>query len=164
MNKEHAYRNLKLCTKDCLCLFVCPVGATDTENGQIDFEKCIGCGACARACPSHAITMIPNEMPPQQKKNNQVVNSLFLIVDSKIKQIQKLNYILEQADGEVEKKFLKTLIHSNKVMIEDLVREAGYMLPQSKNTYKLLKMLLNDADEAHRKTIEKLLEKIKVND
>lgn len=55
---SHAYRNLKLCTKDCLCLFVCPTGATDNETGQIDFSKCIGCGACAKACPSHAITMI----------------------------------------------------------------------------------------------------------
>ena len=64
MGDMHAYRDLKLCTKDCLCLFVCPVGATDTENGQIDFEKCIGCGACSKSCPSHAITMIPNKMPP----------------------------------------------------------------------------------------------------
>ncbi len=39
MENMHAYRNIKLCTKDCLCLFVCPVGAIDTENGQIDFEK-----------------------------------------------------------------------------------------------------------------------------
>ena len=39
-----AYRNLRLCTKDCLCLYVCPSGATDTENSIIDREKCIGCG------------------------------------------------------------------------------------------------------------------------
>ena len=24
-----AVRNLRLCTKDCLCLYVCPYGATD---------------------------------------------------------------------------------------------------------------------------------------
>ena len=37
-----AVRNLRLCTKDCLCLFICPTGATDTENSVIDPEKCVG--------------------------------------------------------------------------------------------------------------------------
>ena len=71
--KEFAVRNLRLCTKDCLCLYVCPVGATDTENSIIDVEKCTGCGVCARACPSGAITMMPTELPPQQKKDDAVV-------------------------------------------------------------------------------------------
>ena len=50
--KKIAVRNLRLCTKDCLCLYVCPVGATDTENSIIDTGKCTGCGVCAEACPS----------------------------------------------------------------------------------------------------------------
>ena len=45
MSSLRAVRNLRICSKDCLCLYVCPTGATDTETGQIDFEKCIGCGA-----------------------------------------------------------------------------------------------------------------------
>lgn len=45
MAEKYAVRNLRLCTKDCLCLYVCPTGATDTENSIIDLEKCIGCGA-----------------------------------------------------------------------------------------------------------------------
>ena len=77
--KNHEYRNIKLCTKDCLCLFVCPTGATDTETGQIDFSKCIGCGACAQACPSRAITMLPNIMPAQQNKDIEVIKQLFKI-------------------------------------------------------------------------------------
>lgn len=28
--KKIAVRNLRLCTKDCLCLYVCPTRATDT--------------------------------------------------------------------------------------------------------------------------------------
>ena len=55
--KKLAVRNLRLCTKDCLCLYVCPVGATDTENSVIDVTKCIGCGVCAGACPSGAISI-----------------------------------------------------------------------------------------------------------
>lgn len=66
--RKIAVRNLRLCTKDCLCLYVCPVGATDTENSVIDVEKCIGCGICAESCPSKAISMVPLVLPPQQKK------------------------------------------------------------------------------------------------
>ncbi|MEG2720357.1 MAG: 4Fe-4S binding protein, partial [Oscillospiraceae bacterium] len=66
----YAVRNIRLCTKDCLCLYVCPTGASDTETGQIDKSKCIGCGVCAASCPSHAISMVPDKMPPQQKKSD----------------------------------------------------------------------------------------------
>lgn len=54
MTEKYAVRNLRLCTKDCLCLYVCPSGATDTENSIIDVNKFIGCGACADDCPSRA--------------------------------------------------------------------------------------------------------------
>lgn len=49
--KKVAVRNLRLCTKDCLCLYVCPTGATDTEDSVIDVSKCIGCGVCAGGLP-----------------------------------------------------------------------------------------------------------------
>ena len=68
MAEKYAVRNLRLCKKDCLCLYVCPTGATDTENSIIDAEKCIGCGDCAAACPSAAISMVPKQMPPQHPK------------------------------------------------------------------------------------------------
>ena len=55
MADKYAVRNLRLCTKDCLCLYVCPTGATDTENSIIDTEKCIGCGACKLKCRHDAI-------------------------------------------------------------------------------------------------------------
>ena len=61
-----ASRNLRLCTKDCMCLFVCPTGATDTETGQIDFTKCIACGECVKSCPSGAISMVPDKYPIHQ--------------------------------------------------------------------------------------------------
>ena len=52
MSKKYAVRNIRLCTKDCMCLYVCPTGATDTEDSIIDVSKCTGCGDCADACPS----------------------------------------------------------------------------------------------------------------
>lgn len=162
MAKFHAYRNLKICSKDCLCLFVCPTGATDNETGQIDFEKCIGCGACANACPARAITMLPNRMPTQQKKTPQVTNELFKIVNSKIDEIKILKHLLRE-DQENEK-LLRALIHSNKVMIEDILREAGYMLPQSKNTYNLLNDIKENGDSTSKDIASKLLDKIAINE
>ncbi len=163
MAKFHAYRDLKLCSKDCLCLFVCPTGASDTETGQIDFSKCIGCGACANACPSHAITLIPNKMPKQQEKQEEVVKVLFKVANIKIDTINKLRGMMIAASNEEEKKFYKSLIHANKVIIEDLMREAGYMLPESKNTHDLLEELKETTKEKEE-TIDKLLNKLEVNE
>ncbi|MEG1646890.1 MAG: 4Fe-4S binding protein, partial [Clostridia bacterium] len=81
-----AVRNIRLCSKDCLCLYVCPTHATDTETGQIDKSKCIGCGMCAASCPSHAISMVPEEMPAQQIKAENVVKSLNNLLKNKVKQ------------------------------------------------------------------------------
>ena len=162
MGKSHAYRNLKLCSKDCLCLFVCPTGATDNETGQIDFEKCIGCGACAAACPARAITMIPNKMPPQKAKDPKVVQELFKIVNSKIDEIKMLKYLLKE--NQEDDRILKALIHSNKVMIEDILREAGYMLPQSKNSHDFLENIKANGDDTAKDIATKLLDKIEVNE
>ena len=81
--KQFAVRNLRLCTKDCLCLYVCPVGATDTENSVIDRQKCTGCGLCAQACPSGAISMVPVAYPPQQPKKNSVLSAPHVLARSK---------------------------------------------------------------------------------
>lgn len=83
----HAVRNIRLCTKDCLCLYVCPTGATDTEDSQIDKNKCIsGCRACVDACPSHAISLAPEEYPEQQKKSREVDKRLNTLLESKCEQ------------------------------------------------------------------------------
>lgn len=59
MSDRIAVRNVRKCEKDCLCLYVCPTGASDTENSVINAEKCVGCGACADACPKSIIKMLP---------------------------------------------------------------------------------------------------------
>lgn len=140
----HAVRNLKLCTKDCLCLFVCPTGATDTETGQIDAEKCLdGCRACVDACPSHAITLVPEAFPAPQQKTDAVKASLLSLSGSKVKQEQIAAAIAGNTDNPILKQFASALSKSNRLMAEDLLREAGYMLPQSKNVQDLIQSMLD---------------------
>jgi len=72
-----AYRNVRLCGKDCMCLYVCPTGATDTENSIVDVSKCTGCMACVYSCPSGAISMVPgNTIAYTAAKNNTERSSL----------------------------------------------------------------------------------------
>lgn len=165
MKTQHAVRNIRLCTKDCLCLYVCPVGATDTETGQIDFDKCIGCGKCALSCPSGALSMIPETLPPQQKKKDSVIRAMFSLAKSKTEQEFAARAIANSTDDPIKKQLANALARSNRLMAEDILREAGYMLPQSKNAHDLLKkMLETPAGDFPREAGEKLLKKIKIND
>lgn len=135
MAEKYAVRNIRLCTKDCLCLYVCPTGASDTENSIIDVEKCIGCGDCADACPSGAISMVPVEYPEQQPKTDAVVGAMNVLLRSKSEQ--------ENIAAGLPGKLAKAIEKSNRIMAEDIVREAGYMLPQSQNTVDFLQSLLD---------------------
>ena len=51
---------------------------------------------------------------------------------------------------------------SNRLIVEDLYREAGYMLPQSKNTKEFLEELL-EKDNTNKEDIKKLLELLEFN-
>lgn len=166
MKKEVAVRNLRLCTKDCLCLYVCPTGATDTENSIIDVNKCIGCGVCQRACPSSAISMIPIEMPAQQKKNERVVAILNSISGSKMTQRKIALELAESISKKGLKRLLFSIAQSNRLIAEDISREAGYMLPQSYNTHKLLEKLLKENTDLNFPTeeVEELLRIIPNNE
>ena len=130
MSEKVAVRNVRMCEKDCLCLYVCPTGASDTENSVIDAEKCIGCGACAEACPAGAISLVPKEYPPQQDKTEAVIAVLRQLVSSKAEQ--------ERMAAALPGPLAKALEKSNRIMAEDLLRESGFMLPQSGEVFQVL--------------------------
>ena len=141
--KRVAVRNLRLCTKDCLCLYVCPTGATDTENSIIDTEKCLGCGVCADACPSGAISMVPTEYPPQQPKETAVVARANAMARDKAAAEQMAAQLAETAENDGLYRLLTAAKTSLRLVNEDLLREAGYMLPQSANAHDLLRRLVD---------------------
>ena len=136
MGDRYAVRNIRFCEKDCLCLYVCPTGASDTENSVIDVEKCIGCGACAEACPAKAISLVPRKYPPQQAMDDSVVAALRQLVSAKVAQ--------ERLAAGLPGKLAKAAEKSCRIMAEDLLREAGYMLPQSGNAHLVLSRIVQD--------------------
>jgi Fe-S-cluster-containing hydrogenase component 2 len=158
MSEVFAVRNIRLCTKDCLCLYVCPTGATDTENSIIDTDKCIGCGKCAASCPSGAISMAPKTLPPQQPHSQAVTAAMNALLRSKSAQERTAAGLPGTLAAAVEK--------SCRIQAEDIVREAGYMLPQSGKTHAFLRKLLDNPPSADfpREAAEKLLRLLPEND
>ena len=161
-----AVRNLRLCTKDCLCLYVCPVGATDTENSIIDVNKCIGCGACADACPSSAISMVPKEYPIQQSKTDEVKSVLNALSENKASEEKAALQIAEETNSDTLYRLMTAVAKSERLIAEDIMRESGYMLPQSDNAHKLLEELIANppTEEFPVEAAKKLLKLIPNNE
>ena len=166
MKKKVAVRNLRLCTKDCLCLYVCPVGATDTENSIIDTEKCIGCGVCADSCPSGAISMVPLEYPVQQAKTSVVVDALNAMSKAKAITEKAARQISSSTDASGLKRLMKAVAKSERLVSEDIIRESGYMLPQSDNAHTLLEYFVANqpSQDFPENTAKKLLSLIPNNE
>ena len=161
-----AVRNLRLCTKDCLCLYVCPYGATDTEDSIIDINKCVGCGMCAQACPSGAISMVPVEFPPQQSKTDEVKATLNELAQNKSDGETMARQIADTTDGEGLSRLMNAVAKSERLIAEDIVREAGFMLPQSNNVHELLEELIANppTSDFPMETAKKLLEIVPNNE
>lgn len=164
--KKLAVRNLRLCTKDCLCLYVCPTGAADTENSIIDPEKCVGCGMCAGACPSGAISMVPLTYPPQQKKSENLLMLSGALDKIKAKEEKTALQLAQNAQSDGLYRILAAAAKSARLVNEDILREGGYMLPQSENAHKLLREWAENPPSEHfpAESAKTLLELIPCNE
>lgn len=128
----YASRNISLCTKDCLCLFICPTGATDTENGQIDKTQCIdGCRMCVDSCPSHAISLMFEEYPEPKAKDPLLRGSMLTLLEKKSSVEALAAGLYESSSDPGAQKLAKALQRSFRILGEDCAREGGFMLPQS---------------------------------
>lgn len=76
---------------------------------------------CRAACPSGAISMVPAELPSQQKHTDSVTSALHAILHSKSE--------LESIAAVLPGKLAAAVERSNRIMAEDIIRESGYMLP-----------------------------------
>jgi len=141
-----------------MCLYVCPTGATDTENSIIDVTKCIpGCMECVKSCPSGAISMVPDQYPPQQPKTDSVIAALRALGASKVRQEKTAKTAASNAAGAIARQFAEAMEKSNRRMAEDILRESGYLLPQSANVRELLEAMLENAAPDFPKDAAELL-------
>ena len=163
--KMVAVRNIRLCTKDCICLYVCPTGATDTEDSIIDVNKCNGCGICSGACPSSAISMVPSEYPVQQGHTEEVLAAEDRLSKSKCEQEAAAKGIAEGTDKDGLYRLMKAVEMSSRLMAEDIIRESGYMLPQSANSQNFLVDMINDGPKSFpRDVAREIMENIPCNE
>jgi Fe-S-cluster-containing hydrogenase component 2 len=146
-----------------MCLYVCPSGATDTENSIIDVTKCIpGCMACVTACPSGAISMLPDKYPPQQPKKDAVIATQRSLGISKVKQENIAGAVAASSDSAVTRQFAGAIAMSSRRMAEDILRESGYLLPQSAEVRELIELMLEKAaPDFPKDAAELLLNKLK---
>jgi rubrerythrin len=108
---------------------------------------------------------MPETFPPQQEKTDAVKNALLSLSASKSKQEKIADIISKTADSPVLQQFAAALSKSNRLMTEDLLRESGYMLPQSQNVQDLIQSLLDSSpkDDFPKDVALKLLTILKNN-
>jgi hypothetical protein len=101
--------------------------------------------------------MIPTAYPPQQLKSEAVIAAQRALGQSKIRQEHLANAVAISSKSAVTKQFAKAIAKSNRLMAEDILRESGYMLPQSRKVIELLKAMLENAAPDFPKDTVKLL-------
>ena len=102
--------------------------------------------------------MVPKELPPQQEHSGAVTSAMNAMVRSKAEQESMAAGLPGALAAAIEK--------SCRIQAEDIIREAGYMLPQSENAHEFLQQLIDNppASDFPKAAAEKLVSILPVND
>ena len=105
--------------------------------------------------------MVPDSYPPQQPKTAAVVAAQRALAISKLQQGQIADTVARSAEETGKKRFAKAVAKSCRLMAEDILRESGYMLPQSGEAREMLEsMLENDAPGLPKDAVQLLLSRL----
>jgi hypothetical protein len=92
---------------------------------------------------------LPASYPPPQSKADAVCEALLKLAQSKLTQARIAEGVVQSAIDADTRQIADAVTMSNRLMAEDLLRESGYLLPQSESVCTLLKALLKEPpDEA----------------
>jgi hypothetical protein len=85
---------------------------------------------------------------------------LRVMAENKVSQEQVAKEIAENSKNPIERQLARALEKSNRIMAEDCLREAGYMLPQSEEVRAFLKGLLetDQVEDFPKEAVEELLQ------
>ena len=86
--------------------------------------------------------MVPKEYPPQQAKTDDVKAVLNALSENKANEEKAAIQIAEETNNDTLYRLMSAVAKSERLIAEDIMREAGYMLPQSDNAHKLLEELI----------------------
>ena len=82
--------------------------------------------------------MVPVYYPPQQPKAETVLTPAYALANAKARQEKAAGQLAAAAGPDGLYRLLTAMTRSIRLVNEDLLRESGYMLPQSGNTNALL--------------------------
>ncbi|MDR3019374.1 MAG: hypothetical protein LBU66_00545 [Treponema sp.] len=101
--------------------------------------------------------MIPDKYPPQQKKTATVIAAQRALGRSKTRQKKIAETVAAISNSAITRQFAKAIAKSNHRVAEDILRESGYMLPQSAEVRELLETMLEKATPDFPKNAAELL-------
>jgi rubrerythrin len=104
---------------------------------------------------------VPKEMPKQRDKAENVLNNLNALLKSKAEQKMVAKNIENKASDTLSKNFAKAISLSCHIQAEDIIREEGYMLPQSDNAIAYLEEILTKEQDTDfpKDAVKQLLKK-----
>jgi rubrerythrin len=110
--------------------------------------------------------MVPEEYPPQQPKADSVRAVLNELAKSKMDGEKSALQIAAETELDGLQRLMIAAAKSERLIAEDIMREAGYMLPQSNNTHEMLEALIANppTSEFPSDTAKKILKNLPNNE